>query len=822
MAGGLGAITGGLAGAPIGGATVALLLNKTQFEAGLTEAEAQFKGATTSMGASSAKLGSLASAGFNRLALGAGIAVAAGVNMAVTFQKTFAQIGVLAGKLGMPMDQAKAHVLDLAKATGQDPNGLASALYFAASAGLQASQVMPVLDASAKAAAMGMGDAQTVAQTLTSVLNAYKGTGLDTGTAMNIMTAAVKDGKAEMSDFASGLGPIISVAANAGVSFQDLAAGIAEATNQGVPFARAVTGFRFLIQSLMTPTAKATTALQSIGLSAQDVAKMLTQPGGLEKAIQTIHDRTATMGEAGRQAWSAITGGARGSIVAIDLVGKHTADTNRIVQDLNRSAQKGATDFADAWRKISQTDAVKFQQALVAVKTALIQLGEKVLPELGPLVTELGNIGKAVIPLSPLILGLWAAFKGYTILKTVNTAMEVFAAKSVLLGAGLEGIAGRAVIAIAELIPFIKLAAAAYAIGTVPTAPRTDPAVVAKSTTTAMAMIHAALLQGKIDYSDLQHVVDSYSATSTDAANAIMQSMPHYAAYNQLMQDIFKTTGGYYNAALFLPPILEKTALASKNADQAQKGLLQSLYGTQAVTPAVGDAITRLGGMTKRTADTTMGLTLAQYNAVRAMAAAQTQVAGMSAVLGANLASMHATVGNMGKLKDAYQAWGDQVGQTFNDVENNLAALAGDNKTTFADMQKAVLSGMKSMKTFGQNIHTITQGGSADAKSFASYLVSLGPAGEQMAADLAAQPPKVRASFEKNFAASGAAAQGLGATIERAIIGSLTHVEAEVLVAEGKFKTLQGAIDALHGKDIHINVIYNTSGSGAPGGKVLP
>ena len=375
-------------------------------------AMAEAGGATSSMGAKTQAGAGVASKAIKGVALVAGAAIVAGAKMAATYDQTFTQIGALAGKVGMPLDQAKAKVLDLAKATGQDPEGLAQALYFAASAGLKASQVFPVLRASAQAAAMGMGDAQTVAQTLTSVLNAYKGTGLDTAGVMNIMTAAVRDGKAEMSDFATGLGPIISVAAAAGVSFNDMAAALAEATNQGVPFARAVTGLRFLISGLESPTDKAAKALDSIGLSGEDVASMIKKPGGLESTLQLIHDRTSKMGEDGRKAWSAITGGARGAIVAVDLVGKHTADTSRIVTDLGRSARKGASDFSDAWGKVSKSDAVKLQQAIADVKVALIKLGEKVLPELTPLVSKLGDVLGAVVPLAPAILAVWAAFKG--------------------------------------------------------------------------------------------------------------------------------------------------------------------------------------------------------------------------------------------------------------------------------------------------------------------------------------------------------------------------------------------------------------------------
>lgn len=75
----------GFGAGAVGGATVSLFLDKTQFEAGLAEAEAQTKTGTASMGASTSKFSTLAKAGF---AAAATSVVAFGVSSVKAFEES--------------------------------------------------------------------------------------------------------------------------------------------------------------------------------------------------------------------------------------------------------------------------------------------------------------------------------------------------------------------------------------------------------------------------------------------------------------------------------------------------------------------------------------------------------------------------------------------------------------------------------------------------------------------------------------------------------------------------------------------------------------
>jgi TP901 family phage tail tape measure protein len=96
----------------------------------------------------------------------AGVAVAS-VREAVKFESEFAKIqglvGVTAGELGELQDAARR----LGPAFGASATDAAEALFFITSAGLRGAAATEILEASLKGAAIGLGDAKTIADLAT-------------------------------------------------------------------------------------------------------------------------------------------------------------------------------------------------------------------------------------------------------------------------------------------------------------------------------------------------------------------------------------------------------------------------------------------------------------------------------------------------------------------------------------------------------------------------------------------------------------------------------------------------------------------------------
>ncbi len=478
----------------------------------------------------------------------------AATKSALNFNESFAKIEALAGSIGIPFEEAKTRVMELAHRTGQSAQETADALYFVASAGLKAAQVMPVLGASAKAAMTGMGDSTTIAQLLTSVMHDYAGSGLTAAKAMNILTGAIKVGKAEPADLAASLGTVIPVASQMKVGFEDVAAAVAQATNAGVSADRAVTGLRFLLASFQSPTAKATAALKDYGFSVGEIQNQLAQPGGLLTVIQELADTFDLTTVKGKAAFAAVVGGARGAIIANTLVGDSARSAAELFEFMGQAAEKNSTLFKDAQARMRATSAFQFAQALSDLKTAAIELGNvlvpilvhSVLPAIQSLVNWFKNlsdgtkelivkVGIAAAALGPLALALGGILR---------------------LGGGLVGFVSRAVVAIAGLGSAATGATGAAGGGGLLGLAAAHPYV-----TAGLALIAGAMVRVKLDAGRMADAVAAAEAEfgSSDGMNKILQQTNDV---DQAMLNIARHSGG--------GPKLDTSALDELQADLRQ------------------------------------------------------------------------------------------------------------------------------------------------------------------------------------------------------------------------------------------------------------
>jgi TP901 family phage tail tape measure protein len=118
------------------------------------------------------------------------------VKAAVDYDQAFTRIAAVSNASAKSVEKWKEEVKGLAGTTARAPQELAEALYFLASAGLNASEIMPTLKASAKAAASGLGETEDIARITANALNAYAGSGLKAADVTDILVAAVREGTA--------------------------------------------------------------------------------------------------------------------------------------------------------------------------------------------------------------------------------------------------------------------------------------------------------------------------------------------------------------------------------------------------------------------------------------------------------------------------------------------------------------------------------------------------------------------------------------------------------------------------------------------------
>src|SRR5574341_2092381 len=135
--------------------------------------DAAFARAEKSLGALAERqrnVGSKLTAGITLPLAGAGIAAS---KFEGEFDQTMTRLVTLASVGEGQMQSFRQAVLQLAPAVGRGPNELARALLAIASAGQEGQGALDILDRSARLAAIGLGETESVARALTSVLNAY-------------------------------------------------------------------------------------------------------------------------------------------------------------------------------------------------------------------------------------------------------------------------------------------------------------------------------------------------------------------------------------------------------------------------------------------------------------------------------------------------------------------------------------------------------------------------------------------------------------------------------------------------------------------------
>lgn len=394
-----------------------------------------------------------------RLTLPIAIAGGFAVKMSIDFDTSMRKIVGLVGIGKDTVNGWKDDIRDMSRETGIGMTQLADALFFVTSAGFRGAAAMRVLRASARASAAGLGETKTVADAVTSAVNAYGEKVLSASSATDVLVAGVREGKMPVDALAGSIGQVLGVASEVGVSFQEVTAIAATLSRVGAPVNRTMTGIRFLLTSLVNPTSKAAKVLKGVGLSADDVRNSIKKRG-LLTTLQDLRKRLPI------QDFLQVVGGARGVIVALGLVGKHGKVVDHIMKKVKHST--GSTD--KAFKAMAEGPGFKLHKAINNLKVSMEQFGDALTPlvvalagAFSGLASGIGKMGAAGVVLLATLALLGPA------LRVVAFGMKVYAASTMLAeGATFGATAGTLGLSAALLacpLTWIVLGIAALAIG---------------------------------------------------------------------------------------------------------------------------------------------------------------------------------------------------------------------------------------------------------------------------------------------------------------------------------------------------------------------
>jgi len=279
-------------------------------------------------------------------------------------------------------------VIKLSETFGKSPIELAQSLYFIASSGIKSSEALEVLRVSAMATASGLGSTKDVADLVTSVLNAYANTGITATEITDQLVAAVRVGKAEASEFASSIGQVIPIAAQLGVSFAEVAGGMAAITLQGASARTAGVYLKNVLNSLIKESGENSVIFEELGLNWSKLRSILKEQG----LIALMNELRRITEEYDLSLFRDLLPDIRALTGGLALVGRNFEYNSKIIQEVINSQG----DLAEAFSKVSDTLKIRLDRALTRIKTVMIDFGKNVAEAVIPLVEKFADVVRSI------------------------------------------------------------------------------------------------------------------------------------------------------------------------------------------------------------------------------------------------------------------------------------------------------------------------------------------------------------------------------------------------------------------------------------------
>jgi len=302
-------------------------------------------------------------AAMSTLAIG-GMALA--VKESAEFNKSFALISTSITAAGEDLDAYRTDVLNYATTSVKSLSDITGALYTAAQAGIKYTDSIDFIAKAEELAVANNANLNTTVDLLTGTMNAYGFKISDLAHINDVFFQSTLIGKQTIDELGQSMGQVVGIAANSGVSFEQLSAAIATLTAKGMDTANAITGVKAVITTIVAPSKEAADAAKELGLNFS-LSELSAK--GLDGMLAEIILKTGGSKEAMAKLFTEV----RAMNGAFLLTGDGGKFFNDSLQQIINST--GASEVA--YQKMVVTFANQTQILLNLAKTTLIDIGTK-------------------------------------------------------------------------------------------------------------------------------------------------------------------------------------------------------------------------------------------------------------------------------------------------------------------------------------------------------------------------------------------------------------------------------------------------------------
>lgn len=312
----------------------------------------------------------------------AGIVAAgtASTKAALDFEDAMAKVSTIADATEVPIDELEKAILDLSNQTGISSTEIADNVYNAISAGQSTGDAVNFVSNSTKLAKAGFAEAGDALDILTTILNAY---GMEASEVTNVSDMLIQTqnlGKTTVAELSSAMGKVIPTANAYGVQLDQLCAGYAIMTANGVATAESTTYMNSMLNELGKSGTKVSDILKE--KTGSSFAELMNSGYSLSDCLAIIGDAATEQGLAFGDMWSSSEAAKAGLI----LLGDSAETFNGTLAEMQNST--GATDTA--FEKL-KTNSYTIQVAINQLKNTAIELGNAIMSVLAPLLMSLAE-----------------------------------------------------------------------------------------------------------------------------------------------------------------------------------------------------------------------------------------------------------------------------------------------------------------------------------------------------------------------------------------------------------------------------------------------
>lgn len=417
--------------------------------------------------------------------VGAGTAI---TKFNMDFSDSVAKVSTIADTTKVPIDTLKKGILDLSDKTGVAATDLNEALYQSISASVDTAEAVRFVEVATKAAKGGFTDAAIAVDGLSTVLNSYGIEASKTDVIANQMLITQNKGKTSFGELASSVGKITPIAAQLGITTEELFSSLASTTAQGLATSESVTALKAAMSNVIKPSKEASDAAELLGI--EFTAGALATKGWMpflteikEKLAQAspefdrLNERATinatkmaeleSQGKKNTEEYrnlskyhknimkdlellakasdSPIAAFANifGSVEGLNSILMLTSENGmRIYNETMKEMETNTTALDDAFNKMDQTPGQEMKKALNDIKNLGIEMGDILMPVVRDVIAGIRGVAEGFKNLSPgtkeaiVKTALFAATMGPLVSITGKTITVFTKLKPVVSGLG--------------------------------------------------------------------------------------------------------------------------------------------------------------------------------------------------------------------------------------------------------------------------------------------------------------------------------------------------------------------------------------------------